>query len=139
MQQVAKKMNSFDSTDELGDSFLKDFNLCSPKCSELLQIAACEMLTQCMKEIRKCGENDYTSLSEDEIRKMCFSQRFRDTFTFQLMRCVGYWSNDLEYAVIKELMRIGLKTPLVNSKSDPKNTYDIIYGWIEKKTGIKFE
>lgn len=138
MQQTVK-INSFGVNESLGESFLRDFNLYSGQCSEFLQAAACELLTQCMCEIRKCGKNKFTDLSDDEIREMCFSQKLGSDFLFQVMRLAGHWYNDLEYAVKAELMRIGIKTLIVDSEDSQKCTSDIIYDWIEKKTGIKFE
>ena len=44
MQQTVK-MDSFGVDESLGESFLRDFNLHSEQCSELLQAAACELLT----------------------------------------------------------------------------------------------
>ena len=138
MQQTVK-MDSFGVDESLGESFLRDFNLHSEQCSELLQAAACELLTQCMCEIRKCGKNKFTDLSDEEIRKMCFPQILRSNFLLQVMGLVGYWYNDLEYVVKTELMRIGIKTLIADPEGSPKCTSDIIYDWIEKKTGVKFE
>lgn len=138
MQQTTEKMNFFGFDDYLGESFLRDFNLHSEQCSELLQAAACELLTQCMCEIRKCGKNKFTDLSDEEIRKMCFPQILRSNFLLQVVGLAGYWYNDLEYAVKTELMRIGIKTLIADPEGSQEHTSDTIYDWIEKKTGIKF-
>ena len=124
----------------MSENFIKDFKL--EGGSAFLRLCCKEMLHICLVELRRIEKNESLRDENLDLSSLAFGD-FSTSLERRVLDLAGYWSNDLEFAVIDECVESCKESPFAISIGEGftverVNCFDLIYKWLYEKYNLSF-
>lgn len=123
----------------MSEKFIKDFKL--EGASAFLRLCCKEMLHICLVELRKVEKNESLRDENLDLSELAFGD-FSTLLERRVFDLAGYWSNDLEFAVIDECAEFckeSLFAGIEHKHSiEEESCFDLIYKWLEENYNVSF-